>query len=115
MAKNFDFDSFARDESLKTLITEIADLVTENGNDALRQGMTRIRHLFNIENNADPVPDFHFNLAARSWEDVVDHCSRNNINLRLVTYTQGDKVYVSRNYAIAQNQVWERSLLPQLR
>jgi hypothetical protein len=40
MAKNFDFDSFSRDESLKTLITEIADVVTENGNDALRQGIT---------------------------------------------------------------------------
>ena len=112
MAKNFDFESFARDESLKTLITEIADLVTENGNDALRQGMTRIRRRFNIENNADPVPDFHFNLAARSWEDVVDHCARNNINLRLVTYTQGDKVYVSRNYAVGQNQVWEEVCYP---
>jgi hypothetical protein len=112
MAKNFDFDSFARDESLKTLITEIADLVTENGNDALRQGMTRIRRRFNIEDNADPVPDFHFNLAARSWEDVVDHCARNNINLRLVTYTQGDKVYVSRNYAIGQAQVWEEVCYP---
>ncbi len=112
MAKNFDFEQFARDETLKTLITEIADLVTENGGDAVRQGMTRIKRKFNIEDNADPVPNFQFNLAARSWDDVVNHCSQNGINLRLVTYTHGDKVYVSQNYAVGNDQIWEEICYP---
>lgn len=109
---NFDFNDFARDQSMTALITQLADVVHEHGNDALREGITRFRRNNKIDTEEDQAPNFEFNFAARTYEQVLAHCAANGVNLRRCVFVQGDKFFVSRNYDIGDNQVWDEISSP---
>lgn len=64
---NFDFNDFARDQSMTALITQLADVVHEHGNDALREGITRFRRNNKIDTEEDQAPNFEFNFADRTY------------------------------------------------
>ena len=112
MDSGFNFNDFARDEALQTQISEIMDAIQEQGDPALRERFANLRRRHKIENEQDPPPNFHFNTAALTYEDVTRHCAQNNLNLRRLVFVQGDRFYVSRNYALGENQVWDEIASP---
>ena len=112
MDPGFDFNNFARDEALQSQISELMDAIQEQGDPALRERFANLRRRHKIENEEDPPPDFHFNTTALTYEDVARHCAQNNLNLRRLVFVQGDRFYVSRNYVLGENQVWDQIASP---
>ena len=112
MAGNFDFNDFAREEAFQGQLNDLMDAIQEQGDPALRERLDNLRRRHRIETEADPPPNFHFNTAALTYEDVTRHCAQNGINLRRVVFVQGDRFYVSRNYVVGENQVWDEIASP---
>ncbi len=109
---SFDFDSFARDESFQSQINDLMQAIQDQGDPQLANRFADLRRRHKIENEEDPQPNFHFETAALTYEEVARHCAANGINLRRVVFVQGDRFYVSRNYAIGENQVWDEIASP---
>jgi hypothetical protein len=105
---SFDCDSFAHDESFQSQINDLMQAIQ----DQLANRFTDLRRRHKIENEADPQPNFHFETAALTYEEVARHCAANGINLRRVVFVQGNRFYVSRNYDIGENQVWDEIASP---
>jgi hypothetical protein len=112
MAANFDFNDFAQEEAFKLQLNELMDAIQEQGDPALRERFDNLRRRHQIESEADPPPNFHFNTTALTYDDVVRHCAQNGINLRRVVFVQANRFYVSRNYAVDGDQVWDEIASP---
>ena len=108
----FDFESFAREESHQAQFNDFMQAIQENGNPELANRFADLRRRHRIENEEDPQPNFHFDTANLTYEEVARHCAANGINLRRVVFVQGDRFYVSRNYVIGENQVWDEIASP---
>ena len=113
MAVRFDFGGFARDSQVTTLVTALADVVSQTDNAAVKTGVEQFKKQFKISGNSDPAPDFKFTLAARSYDDVVKHCIERGRNLKKVVHFILDRCYAARNFETDPDyQIWEEVSSP---
>ena len=82
----FDFESFAREESHQAQFNDFMQAIQENGNPELANRFADLRRRHRIENEEDPQPNFHFDTANLTYEEVARHCAANGINLRRVVF-----------------------------
>jgi hypothetical protein len=109
---DFEFDSFAHDESFQSQINELMQAIQLQGDPELANRFADLRRRHKIDSEEDPPPNFHFDTAALTYEEVARHCAANGINLRRVVFVQGDRFSVSRNYAIGDQQILDEIASP---
>jgi hypothetical protein len=111
--KRFDFKTFARDHQVTKLISELADIVSLEGDAEARRGeVEKFKKRFKIEIESDPKPDFHFDVTEDTYEKTLRECVEQGVNLRRVTFIQGDRVFVERELRPDGDQRWKEVASP---
>ncbi len=107
----FNFDQFFVDQQSNNYIRGLTEVL--DGDIAeLPQRLQTFREKFKVETPPQEEQPFTFNLAARSYETIPAEAAANNANLRRVTYVQGDRFFVSRDFAEGDNQIWDEVASP---
>ncbi len=104
--KAFDFTDFVREHQITSLVSELVDVVSNVENEQVQARVADFRTKYKLGVQGDPAPNFTFNLADRTYEEVLQHCRTNNVNLKRVTFVQGDRFFAERDYNEEGDQVW---------
>ena len=101
----FDFDQHLNEHQLSARIADLASILERDPN--LRPIVGEFKRKFKIP-DADQQPEFRFNLAERSFETIPEEVRAAHRNLKKVTYVQGDRFFVSRDFNEDPNtQIWD--------
>ena len=101
----FDFDQHLNEHQLSARIADLASILERDPN--LRPIVGEFKRKFKIP-DADQQPEFRFNLAERSFETIPEEVRAARRNLKKVTYVQGDRFFVSRDFNEDPNtQIWD--------
>jgi len=101
----FDFDQYKNEHELTARFADLANLLERQPN--LQPVIRDFKQKFKIPDE-DPRPVFRFNLADRSFETIPTEVRAANRNLKKVTYVQGDRFFVARDFNEDPNtQIWE--------
>ena len=101
----FDFDQHLNEHQLSARIADLASILERDPN--LRPIVGEFKRKFKIP-DADQQPEFRFNLAERSFETIPEEVRAARRNLKKVTYVQGDRFFVARDFNEDPNtQIWD--------
>jgi len=107
----FDFDRFYADHQSANYVKGLTEVL--DGDAAqLPQRLQAFRDKFKVEAPRQEEEPFQFQLAARSYETIPAEAAAANANLRRVTFVQGDRFFVARNFALGDDQIWDEVASP---
>ena len=108
----FDFQSFTQDHQLSTLISGVTDLLSEGADPALVQKIKDFKEKFKLPNAQGDTPEFAFNLATDTYEEVPEKVFKDGKDLKKVTFVQADRFFVSDGYNENAPQKWKEVACP---
>ncbi len=109
---DFDLDRFLSDHQTSNYVKELTDVLS--GDLAqLPQRVQSFRQKYKVEPTPQEAEPFQFALAARSYETVPAEAAAAGVNLRRVSFLQGDRFFVARDFNVNEaQQVWEEVASP---
>ena len=99
------------DHQTNNYVKELTDVLT--GDLAqLPQRVQDFREKYKVESAPQEAEPFSFNLATRSYETSPAEAAAAGVNLRKVSFIQGDRFFVARDFDITDQQVWDEVAAP---